>query len=241
MAGKGGSRHLKALAAPKSWLVRRKLFPFVAKPRPGPHPVKDSMPAYLVLRDLLREVSSIKEAKMVFKKGNVLIDERQVKDEKRAIGFMDVISSPQWSESFRLVVDNKGRFVPIRIPVEEVSIKVLKVLSRFTSRGGRIGIRLHDGTCLNVAGELPISVGDSIVVSLPEKELKEIIHIKEGVHCFVFKGRSAGKAGRFAGEVPSTMRRRGLIQLQLEDGSTISTPKDYVIVVGEQAPKVRLG
>ncbi len=240
MARKGGSRHLKALAAPKSWLVRRKLFHFIAKPRPGPHAVEDSMPAYLILRDLLREVSSIREAKMVFKKGNVLIDGRQVKDEKRAVGFMDVIASPQWSESFRLVVDNKGRFSPIKIPVEEASIKILKVLSKFTNRGGRIGIRLHDGTSLNVAGELPVSVGDSIVISLPDRELKEIIHLKQGAHCFVFKGRSAGKAGIFAGEVASTMRRMGLIQLQLEDGSTVSTPKDYVIAIGEHAPKVRL-
>ncbi len=240
MVSKGGSRHMKALAAPRTWAVQRKAFHFVAKPRPGAHALENSMPAYIILRDLLGEVSSIREAKRVFKESKVLIDGRPVKDEKRAVGLMDVISSPEWADSFRLAVDDKGKLFALKIPTEEVAMKISKVLSKFTSKGGRVGVRLHDGTCPHVTSELPISVGDSVVLSLPGRELKEVIQMKEGASCFVFKGRSAGKIGKFIREIPSTIKREALVELQLEDGSSISTLKDYVIAVGEQTPRVTL-
>ena len=240
MGSKGGSGHVKALAAPKTWTTQRKAVTFVAKPAPGPHSLRISMPAYVLLRDALGQISSIKEAKKVFKQSKVLIDGRPVKDEKRATGFMDVISSPHWAEAYRVVVDNKGKLRPIGIPTEEANIKVSRILSKFTRKGGKVGIRLHDGTYLFVASELAISVGDSVVLSLPERELKEVIRMREGTVCFVFRGRSAGKIGKLIREVPSTIKRKALTELQLEDGSTISTPKDYVIAIGEQTPKVTL-
>ena len=238
MARMGGKKHLKTLAAPRSWKIRRKETVFVAKPRPGPHPLHLSMPAYVLVRDVMEETATAKETKSVFKQGKVMVDGKKVTEAKRPVGLMDVISLPMAGRHYRITVDEDGRIIAVNIPAKEAKIKVGRVVAKFTTKGGELTIRLHDGTNLRVPGEVPVDNGDSVVISLPERKFSGVIRMKEGTTCFIFRGSSAGTLGKLESESPGGLKRKALVKLKLDGEATVSTLKEYVMAVGAEEPQV---
>ena len=57
--------HLKRLAVPKTWDIKKKGIKFVTRPNLGAHPRKLSVPINLVIRDLLSYAKSNKEVKYI--------------------------------------------------------------------------------------------------------------------------------------------------------------------------------
>ncbi|HUR25557.1 MAG TPA: S4 domain-containing protein, partial [Candidatus Thermoplasmatota archaeon] len=85
------SKHLKRLAAPRSWVIPRKTNVYTTKPRPGAHPLERALPLGTVVRDFLKLAATGREAARVIGAGDVTVDGRIVKDAKFAVGFMDVV------------------------------------------------------------------------------------------------------------------------------------------------------
>lgn len=241
MAKKGGSRHIKAIAAPRLWPIQRKSKVFVVKPSPGPHSLETSIPLLILLRDILKEVKTIREAKKVIKAKKVLVDGRVVVDEKRPIGLMDVVSLPAYEKCYRITVDRKGRLKPIEIPKEEENLKVVKVIKKMTVGKDKFGLAFHDGSYLELGSEFPVNVGDSILVSLPDRKVLELLPFSVGSLCFIFSGSSSGVLGKITKIEPSSLRRRSIVEVETEDGRRIATIKDYVIPIGkDNVPKVKV-
>jgi len=240
MAKKGGSRHIKAIAAPKSWPIQRKSKVFVAKPSPGPHSLETSLPLLVILRDFLGEVKNIKEAKKVIKAGKVLVDGKVVKDEKRPIGLMDVISLPDYGKAFRVTVDNKGRLKLIEIPKEEENLKVVKIVGKKSVGKDKLGLCFHDGTYLTVGSELNVKVGDSLLISIPERSIKDVFPLSEGNVCFVTSGSSSGVIGKIKKVQPSSLRRDSIVEVECDDGKVVSTIKEYVLPIGKTSAQVKV-
>ena len=96
MAKKGGSTHIKRLNRPKvAVLNTKKGFVWVSGNSPGGHAKAESMPLAVILRDTLKFAKTFDEAKKIVKLGKVLVDGTAVKDEKRSIGLMDIVSLPE--------------------------------------------------------------------------------------------------------------------------------------------------
>jgi small subunit ribosomal protein S4e len=241
MAKKGGSRHIKAIAAPRLWSIQRKSKVFVVKSMPGPHSLEMSIPLLVLLRDLLKEVKTIREAKKVIKTKKVLVDGKAVVDEKRPIGLMDVVSLPSYGKCYRITVDRKGRLKPIEIPKEEENLKIVKVIKKITVGKDKFGLTFHDGSYLELGSEFPVKVGDSVLVSLPDRKAMELLPFSAGSICFVFSGSSSGVIGKIIKIEPSSLKRRSIVEVETEDGKRIATVKDYVIIVGkDNVPKVKV-
>lgn len=241
MAKKGGSRHIKAIAAPKLWPIQRKSKIFVAKPTPGPHSLETSIPLLVLLRDILKEVKTIKEAKKVIKAKKVLVDGKAVIDEKRPVGLMDVVSLPSYGKCYRVTVDRKGRLKPIEIPKEEENLKIVKVVKKITTAKDRFGLTFHDGSYLELGSEFPVKVGDSILISLPDRKVVELLPFSVGSICFIFSGSSSGIVGKIIKIEPSSLRRRSIVEVESEDGRKIATIKEYVIPIGkDNTPRVKV-
>jgi len=240
MARMGGKRHVKALAAPRTWKIGRKKNVFIAKPDPGPHPLNLSLPACVIVRDVLGETVSAKEAKAIIKQGKVFVDGKQVREQNRPVGLMDVVSFPSVGKHYRATVDRDGKIKLVEATEGESNFKVGRVMAKYTCKGGELTVRLHDGSNIRVPGEIPISNGDSVVLSLPERKLVDVIRVKEGTLCFAFRGGSAGRLGRFTSGSPSGLKRRALVELRADDGSSFSTLRAYVMAVGVEEPRVTL-
>ena len=91
MVSIAGSKKLKRQMAPTFWGITRKNKRFVVTVKPGPHPKKQSIPSAVFLRDTLKLVSTLREAKSTIYDGNVSVDGVTRKSLHHGIGLMDVV------------------------------------------------------------------------------------------------------------------------------------------------------
>ncbi|MDX1533090.1 MAG: 30S ribosomal protein S4e, partial [Nitrosopumilaceae archaeon] len=91
MVSIAGSKKLKRQMAPLFWGITRKDKRFVVTVKPGAHPKHSSIPSAVFLRDTLKVVSSLREAKTSIYSGNVKVDGVQRKSLHHGIGLMDVV------------------------------------------------------------------------------------------------------------------------------------------------------
>ena len=91
MVSISGSKKLKRQMAPTFWGITRKDKRFVVTVKPGPHPKNNSIPTAVLLRDTLKLVTTLREAKSTIYDGKVTIDGIKRKSLHHGIGLMDVI------------------------------------------------------------------------------------------------------------------------------------------------------
>lgn len=85
------SKHLKRLAAPRILKISRKVDPWLAKPRAGPHRSEDSIALGVIIRDILKLADKAREAKRIIVSRNIFVDGKVVTDPKYSVGLMDII------------------------------------------------------------------------------------------------------------------------------------------------------
>ena len=98
-----GSKKLKRQMAPLFWGITRKDKRFVVTARPGPHGKNSSVPSAVFLRDMIKIVNNLREAKFAIYKCKVMVDGVKRKSLHHGIGLMDVIQLEGVKEIYRLV------------------------------------------------------------------------------------------------------------------------------------------
>ena len=111
--------HLKTIAVPKTWHVKRKAAKFITRPNAGAHTLESGMALTTVLRKLVKVAKTAKEVKHVLTEKEVLVDGKKRKEPKLIVGFMDVVSLPGVNESHRILLDRKGRLIAVKISEAE--------------------------------------------------------------------------------------------------------------------------
>jgi small subunit ribosomal protein S4e len=241
MASKGGSKHLKRLAAPRSWALRRKDEKFVAKPSPGPHPLGNSVTLGLMLTNLLRYCKTLKEVRLILGDGLIRVDGRIRRNSDFPIGLMDVVEFPTLGETYRLLVGHKQRLIPVKIEAGEKGFKLCRIERKDVVRGGVYAYSLHDGRTYKAPkdGE-NLNTGWSLKIGLPKGGLIGPLPLKEGVAAGAVAGKNCGRWGIVEEITPPTAGREGLIGIAAFDGGKYLTPSRYVFVIGDSKPWVRL-
>ncbi|MHC1593432.1 MAG: 30S ribosomal protein S4e [Methermicoccaceae archaeon] len=225
------SGHQKAVSAPKSWRMSRKMHKWVAKPVPGPHSKHTSITLLMVLRDILGIVDNAREAKRALHEGNVLVDGRIRKEPKFPVGVFDVISIPKLEKRYRVLVDTHGR-MDIVEDMEQELVKLYKVKNKRTVAGGKIQLNLHDGTNILV-GDDTIKPADSVLLSLPDKSVITYVPFKKGVLAYVTWGKHAGQLARVKDIHVFERPIRNTVRLEVE-GVEVETVMDYVFALGKE-------
>ena len=139
------SDHMKRLAAPRSWPLKRKENVFTTKQRPGSHSVEESVPAALMLRDILKVCDTSREAKRIVGNRDLLVDGKPVRSIKAPVGIMDVVSIPAMDLYYRVVLSDKGKITVVPITKDEASWKLAMIEDKTKVAGGKIQINFHDG------------------------------------------------------------------------------------------------
>jgi small subunit ribosomal protein S4e len=124
---RGPKKHLKRLAAPKSWMLDKLGGVYTTRCSSGPHKLHESMPMQLFLRNRLKYALTAKECRLIMKQRLIKVDGKVRTDPKFPAGFMDVIQAEKTNENFRLVYDVKGRFTVHRITNQEAKYKLCRV------------------------------------------------------------------------------------------------------------------
>ena len=227
--------HLKRIASPRAWVIARKQSTFTLRPHPGAHPQGMALPLGVILRDILHVASTMGEVRKLLNANEVLVDGRRRKDVRSQVGLFDVLSIPSLNLFYRITVDFKGRLVLATIVPTEGTHKVCKVLGKSVAKGGAIMLRLHDGRSVPAGTHAAtLHVGDSVVISIPDQKIKELIHLKEGVHIFLAQGKHAGSLGT----VHSLKEKQAVYRDH--EGNEVRTSKEYLFVVGTTKPVMKV-
>ena len=234
MGKRGSTKHMKRIAVPKVVpITDKKNSVWIIKPKPGPHATKHCIALGVLLRDVLKVVSTARELKRILHLRKVLVDGKVRVNKKFPVGIMDVISFT--GKNYRILVDWKGRLVPTEIDAKKSDTKILKVVGKHTSPGGKITLTFHDGK--NMIADNNVKVGDTVVVKLPKAEMASHLKIESGARCLVEKGKHAGKVVTLREILRRKDGKRPEVIVE-DEGGSFETVLDYLMVVGKDFEKV---
>ena len=230
-----GSKKLKRQMAPLFWGITRKDKRFVVTVNPGSHGKNHSIPSAVFLRDTLKIVKTLREAKFAIYGGKVTVDGIKRKSLHHGIGLMDVIELDGLNEIYRLVPKNGELLKPIVIDSTEKSKKLVQVKSKTTIKSGKTQIGFHDGRSL--IDETEISVGDVCLLQIPEQKILDVIKLEKDAQVLIIKGVNAGNIGIVNEVKEGTFVLPKRIEVKLEDRE-IEIQANLVMPIGKEKPMI---
>ena len=237
MVSIAGSKKLKRQMAPQFWGIARKDKRFVITTKPGPHKKSYAIPTAVFLRDTLKIVSSLREAKASFYSGKVKIDGVVRKSLHHAIGLMDVIELENVSDIYRLVPTEGKILKPIKIKDAEKSKKLVRIVTKTTINKGKTQTGFHDGR--STLAEVNGKVGDTCVMQIPDQKVLEVIKLEAGCQGLVTRGINAGQIGKVESVEEGTFILPKRVILILGDRK-IEIPADVIMPIGKKEPVIQL-
>ncbi|AJM92635.1 30S ribosomal protein S4e [Nitrosopumilus piranensis] len=237
MVSISGSKKLKRQMAPQFWGITRKDKRFVITVRPGPHKKDHSVPTAVFLRDMLKIVTSLREAKTAIYSGKVKIDGVVRKSLHHAIGLMDIVELENVPDVYRLVPTEGKLLKPIKINDSEKTKKLVRVISKTTINKGKMQIGFHDGR--STISDTKVNVGDVCLIQVPDQKILEVIKLETGNHGLVTRGINAGQIGKIESIEEGTFILPKRVILSLGDRK-IEIPADIIMPIGKEEPIIQL-
>lgn len=228
-------KHLKRLASPRSWMIARKKHKWVSRPRPGPHGLENSIPIQVILRDMLGYCDTAREARILLSSRGVLVDGKPVRDPKRCIGLMDVISLNQKKEHFRMLIDMKGRLQLVKIDAKQAKWKLTRIENKITVKGGKTQLNLFDGRNILLDKDA-YGTGDVLKIAVPDQKIVDHYELKKGNMALLVGGKHVGELARLSRYEKSRNPRENEVHFE-ED---FSTSLSNVFVVGKKSPEINI-
>ena len=232
-----GSKKLKRQMSPLFWGINRKNKRFAITVKPGSHSKNRSIPTAILLRDVLKMVTTLREAKSVIYNGKINVDGITRKSLHHSIGLMDVIELQGISDVYRLVPTHGHILQPIKIDSSEKSKKIVKVTSKTTIRGKKTQLGFHDGR--TIIADNDVNVGDSCLIQIPEQKILDVIKLEKDSLVMVTKGANTGQIGHINNINEATFTLSKRINLTI-DKKKFEMPADLVIVIGKEKPVIQI-
>ena len=237
MVSIAGSKKLKRQMAPLFWGITRKSKRFVITTRPGPHQKDYSIPTAVFLRDTLKAVSTLREAKSTIYGGKVSIDGVKRKSLHHSIGLMDVIELENVPDIYRLVPQDGQILKPLKIDQAEKTKKLSKVTSKTSIKGGKTQLGFHDGR--SMISDEAVNVGDSCLLELPKAKILQVVKLEQGCQAIVIRGVNAGEIGTVEKIEDGTFSLSKRVLLAFGD-KKIQIPTDIIMAVGKDKPVIQV-
>jgi len=230
---RGPKKHLKRIAAPKSWMLDKLGGNWASRPSQGPHKLRDSLPLTVIVQHRLKYALTRREVMMVLndKEGNVFVDGKVRRDEKFPAGFMDVVTIKKTGESFRVLYDTKGKFVLRSIKSDEAKLKLCKVKRKEMGPNRIPYIVTHDGRTIRFPHP-DIAIHDTVKVEVETGKILDFIKFETGNLVMVTNGNNIGRVG----VLTSRDRHLGgfdLVHVRDARGHTFATRIGNVFIVGK--------
>jgi len=215
--------HLKRQRAPKNWPVPRKGTVYIV--RPNYNLQKGGIPVLIALRDILGLTKNRRETRKIIHSKLVLLNNRQIKDEKMNILLFDILKIVPSKINYRLTLSEKGKFNFEKVDEKESGYKVSKIVDKKILKGKKIQINLWDGR--NSLCNLKCKINDSAIVNFDEKKIDKFLELKEKAKALVFGGKHAGKRG----EIEKIDLEKKQVELKTKDKEKINVLIKQLMVI----------
>lgn len=182
--------HLKRQKSPKRWPITRKGTTFVVRPKSK---LNNGIPMLIILRDMLKLGENRREIKKAINVRNILLNTKPIIDDRIAVSLFDTITIVPEKKSYRLELNETGKFVVHEIKEAESGKKVAKIVDKKILNGGKVQLNMNDGS--NFISDLKCNVNDSIVIDFKKKKAEKCLPMHEKAKVFVFDGKHTGKRG----------------------------------------------
>jgi len=229
--GTGAKRHLKRVAAPKSWVLNKLGGVFAPKPSSGPHKFRESLPLILFLRNKLKYALNGSEVKKILNQRLVKVDGKVRTDSNFPAGFMDVISIPKTGEYFRLLYDAKGKFTVHRITSEESKYKLCRVKKIMRGKRGIPYCVTHDGRTIRYPDPV-VKVNDVVQFDTGSGKITDILKFETGSLAMVTSGHNLGRVGLIASREKHA-GSFGVVKIKDSIGNLFCTRMTNVFIIGK--------
>ena len=229
------SDHMKRLAAPRSWPLRRKLNVWTTKQCPGSHSIEESVPAAFLLRDIIKICDTSREAKRIVANRDCLVDGKPIRSVKAPVGIMDVVAIPAMDLYYRVVLSDKGKITVVPITKDEASWKLVLIENKTKVAGGKIQINFHDGRNI-ILDKNQYKTGDVLKLAVPDQKIEDVYELKAGATVLIFRGQHAGKTAVVSDYIITKDASANVVRFK--DGS--ETVKANVFVIGGESPAIKL-
>lgn len=235
---RGPKKHLKRLNAPKHWMLDKMGGVWAPRPSTGPHKLRECLPLNLILRNRLKYALTGREANTIVKQRLIKVDGKVRTDNTYPAGFMDVVSIDRTDETFRLLYDTKGRFVPHLITKDEGSYKLCKVTRLATGGKGVPYIATHDARTIRYPDPL-VKKDDSVRIDIKTGKILEIYKFDVGALCMITGGHNIGRVGtiQLREKHPGSHE---IVRVKDDKGHEFATRKTNVFVIGKTQSAVSL-
>ena len=232
-----GSKKLKRQMAPLFWGITRKEKRFVVTVKPGAQSKHASIPIAVFLRDTIKIVTSLREAKSVIYSGKVKVDGVIRKSLHYGAGLMDVVELEGTKKIYRLVPQEGTLLKPIEIEDAEKGKKFVQVKSKTTIKNGKTQLGFHDGKTL--IDDTAVSVGDTCVLQIPDIKILSVIKLEKGMNCLITKGVNAGKIGKIDEIKEGTFSIPKSLDITFDERQ-IEIPARLVMPIGKDKPEIKI-
>jgi small subunit ribosomal protein S4e len=182
--------HLKRQKTPKDWPINRKGNKYVVRSKFN---LKKGIPVLIILRDFLKIAQNRKEVKKALNSRKILLNNKEVKDEKNSVLLFDVITILPSKKYYRLELTEKGKFILNEIKENESHYKISKIINKKILKRKNIQLNLYDGR--NIISKEKMRVGDSVLINLKEKKIEKVLTLKEKTKVIAISGKHKGTKG----------------------------------------------
>lgn len=224
--------HLKTMASPKTWNVKRKGRIFILRPHPGPHSLKNSVSLNFLLIEILKLAKTKKESNYILHNKEIAVDGKKRKSISFPVGLFDLISIKDIKKNFRIIINKKGKLGAIEIDDKEASLKPYKIADKKLV-GKMIQLNLFDGSNLLVDKD-DYKVGDTLLIEPAKKEIKQHLKLEKGNTIFLTGGRHLGEIGTIE-DISGNK-----IIYKMQSSEVYETLKKYAFVIGTDKPIIKL-
>lgn len=225
-----GEDHLKRMAAPKAWNVKRKGDKFITKPLPGPHSLHSGLSFATLLKEVLGKANTSMDAKKIINSNEIKIDGTARKNSRFPVGLFDIVEFAGTGERFRVVLNKKGKIDAVQISKDEASLKPCKIVGKNMVKG-KLQLNLYDGKNILV-GSNGHKVGDTVLIKLPGQAIAQHFKLDRKSTIFLTGGKHIGDTGK----VEDIAKNR--IVYKNDEGNLIETSKKYAFVIGDDKPSI---
>lgn len=241
---RGPKKHLKRLDAPKTWMLSKLGGQWAPRPSTGPHKLRECIPLVLVLRNRLKYALNRTEVQTICMRRLVKVDGKVRTDISYPTGIMDVITLDKSDEHFRILFDEKGRFLLHSMSAEEAKFKLLKVIKVATGRKANTGknplhtgqaatipyIVTHDGRTIRYP-DPAIRTGDTVKFDISTGTITDVYSFEIGNVCMITRGANRGRIG-----ILSTIEKHpgsfDIVHLKDKRGNNFATRGGNAFVIG---------